>query len=137
MGLFPYVTKSAFSIAPDSSGDINSGVVGALLARQECVNGEYPLTDAFLDLLLACVTKSSDNADAVTVHPATTSVLYVIQDVLPVFQQWRFSHPGAKERLGQKVLRLGDAILSNGATGSLAALKKLVASKLLSPAPCR
>lgn len=49
-------------------------MVGALLAQHECVRGLYPLTTAFLDLLLACVT--DDLALTRLVRP---SVIFIIQ----------------------------------------------------------
>ena len=108
MGLFPFVVKSPLGHF-NHSDEINTGVVGSLLARQECVNGEYPLTGAFLDLLLACLNECDMPGNGMgnksnPEHPTTTSVLYVVQEILPVFQQWRFTLPVEKERLGQKVL---------------------------------
>ena len=113
MGLFPFVVKSPLGHCNHGGDEINTGVVGSLLARQECVNGEYPLTGAFLDLLLACLNEcdmprngmgKKSNPEHHGEHPTTTSVLYVVQEILPVFQQWRFTLPVEKERLGQKVL---------------------------------
>ena len=112
IGLFPYIIKSPLGHLNDG-GEVNTGVVGSLLARQECVNGEYPLTSAFLDLLLACLNECDmrgddkimrGNMDYRHEHPTTTSVLYVVQEILPVFQQWRYALPVEKERMGQKVL---------------------------------
>ena len=109
IGLFPFVVKSPLGHL-NYGGEVNTGVVGSLLARQECVNGEYPLTSAFLDLLLACLNEcyirgdDKESTDRHREHPTTTSVLYVVQEILPVFQQWRFTIPAEKERLGQKVL---------------------------------
>ena len=113
IGLFPFVVKSPLGHL-HYGGEVNTGVVGSLLARQECVNGEYPLTSAFLDLLLACLNECDmrgddkgvqGNTDCHREHPTTTSVIYVVQEILPVFQQWRFTIPVEKERLGQKVLK--------------------------------
>ena len=53
-GLFPRAsTKSTTSFATTS--DLYSGLVGTVLAQQECVAGEYPFTTAFLDLIMACL----------------------------------------------------------------------------------
>ena len=48
---------------------------GSLLAQQECVLGTYPLTSAFLDLLMK------------KYHP---SILFVVTEILPNYQNWRF-----------------------------------------------
>jgi hypothetical protein len=135
MGLFPFVTRSPLGFI-GGNGDVNSGVVGAMLARQECVNGEYPLTVAFLDLLLACLQQEREGPSSYPSehHPTATSVLYVIQDILPVFQQWRFSKAAGKEKFGQKVLKLCHTIL---ASPQISAIKHMICEKLLNPAPCR
>ena len=53
-GLFPHFARSS-NLQPGSPSDLNPGLVGAVLAQQECIAGEYPFTTAFLDLTLACV----------------------------------------------------------------------------------
>lgn len=123
MGIFPFIVKSHLretnSIA-NSVVDVNPGLVGALLAQQECVRGVYPLTNAFLDLLLACASPAmsdgnNDNQQQTGGHwhPTAPSVLYVINDLFPSFQNWAFSTPGDRERLGQKILRVCLLILEN------------------------
>ena len=56
-------------------GDSHPGLIGTLLAQQECVLGTYPLTSAFLDLLMK------------KYHP---SILFVVTEILPNYQNWRF-----------------------------------------------
>ena len=126
-GIFPYLTRSHSLMTFDSSlkgnksindfntiktADINHGLIGSVLAQQECVQGLYPLTMSFLDLLLAC-TKSDDRSvksDDVAhqeiqySHPTVASILYTIHDIFPSFQQWGFSIPGDREKFGQKIL---------------------------------
>ena len=55
-GIFPFMAGSG-NWGDSAEADINPGIVGALLAQHECVKGVYPLTTAFLDLLLSCVTR--------------------------------------------------------------------------------
>ena len=62
-GIFPFMV---------GDNDVSPGTVGALLAQHECVRGVYPLTTAFIDLLLACI--NEDTADIVR-----PSVIFVIQ----------------------------------------------------------
>jgi hypothetical protein len=94
-GLFPYFSRSTVNLASAASGDVNPGLVGALLAKQECVNGDYPLTSAFIDLLLNSSRNDESSSD---VHPTTASIVYVVQDIFPSFQQWRFANQGDKVR---------------------------------------
>ena len=117
-GLFPFITRSPLGGVSSSgnTADINSGLVGALQAEQECVGGEYPLTSAFLDLLLACVEdEMEDGGPAINGnHPTAASVIYLIQDVLPSSQQWFFQEPAEKFVLNRKILALCGTILATG-----------------------
>ena len=126
-GIFPYITKSHLA---SQSSNINPGLVGDLLAQQECVRGEYPLTDAFLELLLACVRKQPKTDSAI--HPATPSLLYIIHDVLPAFQNWGFNRPGHREKFGQKIMMVCLKILRESESKHL---KDVVLESLMSPAP--
>ena len=98
-GIFPFVAKSHLLTGNNT---INPGLVGLLLAQQECVMGRYPLTSAFLDLLSACVRKKVKKGD----HPTTSSLMYVIHDIFPAFQNWGFNDVGERERFGQKILQV-------------------------------
>ena len=101
-GIFPYFgVPTVVSGTARSHDDVNPGLVGALLAQQECVKGSYPLTNAFFDLLLATSATSTGKKGqegstnlAVPQHPTTPSLLYLIHDVFPAFQQWGFNTPG-------------------------------------------
>ena len=127
--LFPYFARNPLSKA-DEGQDINPGLVGSLLAQQECVNGEYPLTSAFLDLILHCIKSQPRDGDS---HPTTPSILYVIGHMLPSFRQWRFSKTVEKELFGQKILGLCDTIISESDSSEL---RSLVCKGLLAPATC-
>ena len=83
-GLFPFL---------NTRQDLNPGIIGTLLAQQECVLGIYPMTSAWLDLLLL----------RKQYHP---SILFVVEEILPSYQNWRFSNPIEKEIFGQKVLKV-------------------------------
>ena len=95
--------------------DINYGLVGAVLAQQECVQGLYPLTSAFMELLLVCLkagnrygssATSSSQEERTQLQPLIASILYTIRDIFPSFQQWGFSVPGDREKFGQKILQI-------------------------------
>ncbi|CAB4058067.1 NUP188 [Lepeophtheirus salmonis] len=141
-GLFPYVTRSNLDIlGTQVMLTFNPGVIGALLAQQECVDGEYPLTNAFLDLLLHTTTSGSN----IKISP---SLIYIVQEMLPSFQQWRFAHSTNKPIFGQKILKVCFAIISSSTASdedlSNSDIKKnnfhpdkeLLCEALLSPAPC-
>jgi hypothetical protein len=81
-----------------NTDDINPGIIGSLMAQQECVLGTYPLTSAYLDLLLTM------KADQPKIHHP--SVLFVIQEILPSYKNWRFNVPLERENFGQKVLQV-------------------------------
>ena len=83
-GLFPYL---------NTYRDLNPGVIGTLLAQQECVLGTYPLTSAYLELLL----------QRKQFHH---SILFVVEEILPSYQNWRYQNVIDKEKFGQKVLKV-------------------------------
>ena len=120
LGLFPYLSSSV------CQSDINPGIVGGLLAQQECVDGEYPLTTSFLDLLLNCCSHCGSES-------ILPSVLFVLREMLPSFQQWRFSQVSGKQVFGQKILKVAHTILSSNQDEEL---KSVVCQVLLTPAPC-
>lgn len=91
--------------------NINPGLVGSLLAQQECVEGSYPLTTAFLDLLLDCAAFDTLSA----------SVQYVIKDILPHFDQWRFNLNKERQIFGQKVLKVCKKVVHTEAAKALMA----------------
>lgn len=123
--VFPHQLKSGLGESP-SVEDINSGVIGHLLAQQECVNGEFPLTLAYLELLTVCVQSPEINA--------TPSLVFVAQDLIPSFSNWRFSELGDRETFGQKLLGLTKLVLESDLP-HLKALNGLVCGLLLKPAP--
>ena len=99
-GVFPYFGVPTVAGTARSHDDVNPGLVGALLAQQECVRGSYPLTNAFFDLLLATSATPTGkkgqegSTNSAIQHPTTPSLLYLIHDVFPAFQQWGFNTPG-------------------------------------------
>ena len=96
--IFPYATRNFGNHDQEAVFDVNPGVVGTLLAQQECVLGSYSLTSAFLDLVLS-VGK---------VHPdlVKASLLFVVQELLPSYQNWRFNVATEREVFGQKILQV-------------------------------
>ncbi|TRY70692.1 hypothetical protein TCAL_16356 [Tigriopus californicus] len=123
--VFPHQLKSGLGES-QSVEDINSGVIGHLLAQQECVNGEFPLTLAYLELLAVCLQSPEINA--------TPSLVFVAQDLIPSFSNWRFSEPGDREIFGQKLLCLTKMVLESDSP-HLKELNGLVCALLLKPAP--
>ena len=164
IGIFPYMARS-HSLLHDNvstktdysnlmnTANINHGLVGSILAQQECVQGVYPLTTSFLELLLVCVKnditcettkndKSNGNQEEAQIHPTMASVLYVIHDIFPSFQQWGFSIPNERERFGQKILQICYEVINLSHEGSNISksnfnehLKIAITNALVSPAP--
>ena len=87
-GLFPSLSASNRQVYP--------GVLGTLLVQQECVLGDYPLTQEFLNVLLAYPGFFKDSA----------APCFVAEEILPSYQNWRFNRPLAKEQFGQLVLQV-------------------------------
>ena len=87
-GLFPSLATSNQQVHP--------GVLGTLLVQQECVMGDYPLTQEFLNVLLSYPGFFKDSA----------APSFVAEEILPSYQNWRFNRPLAKEQFGQLVLQV-------------------------------
>ncbi len=134
-GLFPtFVRKTmlASSTRGLAEDDLSPGLVGSLLAQQECVNGEYPLTTAFLNLLLSCA-KSGDGSLG---DGTSASVVYVARDIFPSYRQWRFVDPVEKEAFGQKMLLLFKTFLGDReAAAGNTRMKSTLCDCLAQPAP--
>ena len=163
--IFPYVTRSPLtstflketksneSYNLIKTADINHGLIGSVLAQQECVQGLYPLTTAFLELLLNCV-KNDRKCDSLVkdenmasqdisqFNPTMASILYTIHDIFPSFQQWGYSIPGEREKFGQKILHICLEVISiskdvssldkNSLNGDL---KEVIIHSLIAAAP--
>ena len=108
--ILPNYSGSSQQIGSQFSDEINSNVIGSLLARQESVNGEFPLTTSFLTLLLKCCRVSFENHEC---RPLNASIMYIVGDVFPSFRQWRFAKESEREKLGQQILLLFREILEN------------------------
>eukprot|EP00095_Tigriopus_kingsejongensis_P005661 maker-scaffold209_size256900-snap-gene-1.27 protein:Tk05661 transcript:maker-scaffold209_size256900-snap-gene-1.27-mRNA-1 annotation:"nucleoporin nup188 homolog" len=122
--LFPSPVKASLGdISAASVEDIQAGVIGHLLAQQECVHGEYPLTSAFLELVEVCVEVPEANV--------TSSLVFIAQDLMPSFSNWRFAKAGEQEIFGQKLLKVLKHVLESGDAPS----QTLLCSLLLKPAP--
>ncbi len=149
-GLFPHFTgrggllrarragesDPASAAQADDCDDLSPGLVGSLLAQQECVSGEYPLTTAFLDLLLTCVVKNHGGGGGDRAHPATASVVYVARDMFASYRQWRFVDPVEREVFGQKILALFKAFLrEDDGDKSRGLTRKTLCRSLIAPAP--
>ena len=124
MKIFPYFTKTSLYQLKEMGNDLNTGVVGSLLAQQECVDGEYPLLFAYLDLLSTCVNIEDKNLEP----SLSASITFLAQDVLPSFQQWTYVNTAGREKLGQKILSLFKDFLSSNTTNTL---KKNLANAII------
>ncbi len=123
-GLLPHFSSHArLASNAASEADLNPGIVGALLAQQECVNGEYPLSTAFFDLTLACVARKV---------PAAASLSYIAKNIFPCYRQWRFESATDRERFGQKMLSLFNTFLKEDSDSSM---KDLLCVTLVQPGP--
>ena len=162
-GIFPYITRSHTLLNNATKKDkfsdllntanINHGLVGSILAQQECVQGLYPLTMSFLELLLVCVKKemrsesfcndnTKSNQEEVQIPATMASVLYIIHDIFPSFQQWGFSIPSEREKFGQKILQICYEIINVSREDSNSSkdrfneyLREAVTNALVAPAP--
>lgn len=98
---------------PGDPNQLQPGVIGALLAGQETVSGEYPLLLSFLRLMSVCG----------HLPAARPSITFILREVLPNYSIWRYDQPGQREqvvRLGlEAVGRLlpGDAVFLAGEPG--------------------
>merc|ERR1719228_468128 len=80
------------SLLPRLSGDqLQPGVVGQLLAGQETVQGEYPSLLAFLKLLTVTAKE----------HCSHACIAFVLAEVLPHFNRWRYDLPRDREKVAK------------------------------------
>ncbi|XP_064649346.1 nucleoporin NUP188-like isoform X2 [Lineus longissimus] len=108
-GFLPFLTENFSDLFEAASGaGLNPGGYGAILARSEIPLGSYPLTLSYLQLvsnLVECLDAESKNV-------TTACVLYILREIFPVFQKWRFYNIGRREMIGQKCLDIFHKILN-------------------------
>ena len=100
---------------PGDSTQLQPGVVGALLAGQETVAGDYPLLHSFLRLMSVCG----------HLPAARPSISFILREVLPNYSRWRYDQPGLREQLatlgleaiGKVLGQPGGALLLAGEPG--------------------
>jgi len=126
-------TLSACDLLPKYSspvGDINAGLMGTLLAQEEVPNGEYPLTTAFLNLIVDCVKNDEKPRGGMAL---AASVGYAAKELLPSYTQWRFTYPVERQIFGQKLLSIFSVHLEKVGE-EYVPWKKMLAELLLQPA---
>jgi len=118
---------------PTAGGDLNTGLLGSLLAQQEVPSGEYPLTESFLDLVLVYIDHEKD----INGQSLEASLGYTSRELFPSYHQWRFADPIGKEVFGKKVLAIFTAFLGKKGNeqASTRRLRQTVVDILLQPAP--
>ena len=99
--------------------DALPGSYGNILATQECAQARYPLTAAFLRIVLHLSPSVLVSADADLLLP---SVLFVLREIFPHFGRWRFFSSGEnpkRESIGQKCLEIFLAIPPDSTAASV------------------
>ncbi|KAK6196211.1 hypothetical protein SNE40_001479 [Patella caerulea] len=109
-GFLPYMTENLDNLGEILSGrGLHAGLYGTILARTECIEARYPLTEAvlkFITNLIEPLTRSDQEEELVP------TILYILREIFPVFRKWRFSQSNSRESLGQKCLDLFHKILN-------------------------
>ncbi|KAL3870342.1 hypothetical protein ACJMK2_038416 [Sinanodonta woodiana] len=109
-GLLPFLTENVDSLAEVLSGQgLSPGLFGALLAGFETQQGRYQLTVAFLDLILELVQPLFKHKLESELMP---SIMYILREIFPVHQKWRYYNTVRKEKIGQLCLDIFHKILN-------------------------
>ncbi|KAL5011424.1 hypothetical protein ScPMuIL_009975 [Solemya velum] len=109
-GLLPYLTENVDNMAEVLSGQgLSAGLFGVLLAGSECTQGRYPLTTAFLDFI-SCLIKPMFQSGKE--NDLMACVMFILREVFPAFQKWRYYNTNRREVIGQKCLENFHSILN-------------------------
>ncbi|XP_055897288.1 nucleoporin NUP188-like isoform X1 [Biomphalaria glabrata] len=109
-GFLPFLTKNISSFSDIQSGDgVNQGLYGCVLTGTECAQGVYIVTLATLDLVTQLVQYSSKQG---TEHEHLASVLFLLREVFPRYNKWRFVDHDQYKCIGQKCLQLFHGIFN-------------------------
>ncbi|XP_065582675.1 nucleoporin NUP188-like [Artemia franciscana] len=102
--------------------ELNSALVGSILAGQECVTGLYPFTVAFLEFINSCIKAETSNTDIV--YPC---IVFILREIFPTHPKWRFDD--LHER--NKVIDLCLDVFSSALESKDVTLQTLTVSSLL------
>ncbi|XP_052220538.1 nucleoporin NUP188-like [Dreissena polymorpha] len=109
-GLLPYLTENIDNMAEVLSGQgLNAGLYGNLLAGCEVPQGNYLLTEAFLDFVSDLVMPLYKLGQEEQLQPC---LMYILREIFPAFQKWRYYSTPKKEIIGQKCLSITHKILN-------------------------
>ncbi|KAL4219660.1 hypothetical protein ACF0H5_022232 [Mactra antiquata] len=109
-GLLPFLTENIDDMAEVLSGrGLSPGLYGSILAGHETQHGHYPLTVAFLDFVSVLVMPLYKSGEESQLQPL---VLYILREIFPAFQKWRYYNTTRKEIIGQKCLNIAHNILN-------------------------
>ncbi|WAR31430.1 NU188-like protein [Mya arenaria] len=109
-GLLPFLTENIDNMAELLSGKgVSRGLYGSLLAGSEVPHGNFLLTEALLDFISELVLPlykvgREDQLQA--------CMVYILREVFPAFQKWRYLGNTRKEIIGQKCLGIAHKILN-------------------------
>ncbi|VDH90784.1 nuclear pore complex protein Nup188 [Mytilus galloprovincialis] len=109
-GLLPYLTGNVDNYAEVVSGqEVSAGSYGQLLAGTELIQGHYPVTCSLLDLMSNLIQPFFEHEiEGELMAP----VLYILREVFPVFQKWRYVVPTKREQIGHSCLEIFHKILT-------------------------
>lgn len=100
--LFEYLCVSFFANVlhnPLFSGQgLMAGCYGNMLFGVECIEGSYPITTAVLEFILNIIEpffKDSMESELMA------SFMYILREIFPVFQKWRFYKLKTRELIGK------------------------------------
>ncbi|KAK3087060.1 hypothetical protein FSP39_001128 [Pinctada imbricata] len=121
-GFFPYLTENVDNLVEVLSGNVglSSGSYGAILAGLETAQGFYPVTSSFLNLFTIFIepfhTKGRQSE-------LMAPMLFILREIFPVFQKWRFYQPRDLEVIGKSCLNIFMKVLNINNTGKTSANK--------------
>ncbi|XP_059142292.1 nucleoporin NUP188-like isoform X2 [Physella acuta] len=109
-GFLPFMTINIKNVTDAMSGDgVNQGLYGCVLTTTECAQGVYVVTIAALDLVTNLIKFSPNQKDE---RDHTASLLFILREVFPRYQKWRYADVSQRKVIGQKCLNLFHTILN-------------------------
>nr|XP_022323949.1 nucleoporin NUP188 homolog [Crassostrea virginica] len=115
-GLLPYLTENIDNISEILSGQgLMAGCYGNMLFGVECIEGLYPITMAILEFISNVIQPFFKDSME---NELMASILYILREVFPVFQKWRFYKLKTRELIGRKCVEIFHKTLENVITRS-------------------
>ncbi|XP_056009987.1 nucleoporin NUP188-like [Ostrea edulis] len=113
-GLLPYLTENIDNIAEILSGQgLMAGCYGNMLFGVECIEGLYPITTAILEFISNLIQPFFQESME---NELMASIMYILREIFPVFQKWRFYKLKTRELIGRKCVDIFHKILVNTIT---------------------